>query len=170
MIEGGTGGGSTTTGLHFERRTSLADALQKAGYEVEMDTVFHDGSPVAKNLPKQWLYSKFLSPQNVQWHNQISAKLLPDEALFNVEQGRLYIIEKKWQQVSGSVDEKLQTCSFKLRQYRKLVAPLQIEVSYFYVINDWFRQHRYSDVLQYISDSECEYFYDEIPLNKLGLN
>jgi hypothetical protein len=42
--------------------------------------------------------------------------------------------------VAGSVDEKLQTCDFKRKQYLKLVQPLGIKVEYVYVLNDWFKQ------------------------------
>jgi hypothetical protein len=49
-------------------------------------------------------------------------------------------IEVKYQQVAGSVDEKLQTCDFKLKQYLKLVASLGIKVEYVYVLNNWFKK------------------------------
>ena len=39
----------------------------------------------------------------------------------------LFIIEVKYQQVEGSVDEKLQTCDFKRKQYLKLVVGLGSE-------------------------------------------
>ena len=42
---------------------------------------------------------------------------MPDESFFNIKTNKLIIIEKKWQQIEGSVDEKLQTCDFKKKQY-----------------------------------------------------
>ena len=65
---------------------------------------------------------------------------------------------------SGSVDEKLQTCHFKKRQYEKLVAPLGLRVAFYYLLNDWFRNASYRDVLEYIEEVGCRYFFKEIPL------
>jgi len=56
---------------------------------------------------------------------------------------RLHIIEKKWQEVSGSVDEKLQTCGFKIRQYNRLVEGTGLEVKFTYLLNDWFTHPGY---------------------------
>lgn len=76
----------------------------------------------------------------------------------------LFIIEVKYQQVAGSVDEKLQTCDFKRKQYLKLVAPLGLKVEYVYVLNDWFKQPQYKDVLDYIHSVNCHYKFNELPL------
>ena len=78
-------------------------------------------------------------------------------------------IEKKYQQTDGSVDEKLQTSGFKLKQYRKLVEGTSIEVKFIYVLNDWFHNPRYKDVLDYIKEVKCDYFFNEIPIEVLGL-
>jgi hypothetical protein len=48
----------------------------------------------------------------------------------------LFIIEVKYQQVAGSVDEKLQTCDFKRKQYLKLVRSLELKVEYVYVLSN----------------------------------
>lgn len=48
----------------------------------------------------------------------------------------LFIIEVKYQQVKGSVDEKLQTCDFKRKRYLKLVMSLELKVEYVYVVSD----------------------------------
>lgn len=81
----------------------------------------------------------------------------------------MYIIEKKFQNGSGSVDEKLQTCDFKKLIFTRLLKPLNINVEYIYVLNDWFKQECYKDVLEYILSKDCQYYYNEIPLTKLPL-
>jgi hypothetical protein len=81
----------------------------------------------------------------------------------------VYIIEKKYQAGSGSVDEKLQTCDFKKKQYIKLFKPLNIKVEYYYVLNDWFRRPEYEDVFEYIESVGCKYFIEELPLEEVGL-
>lgn len=99
----------------------------------------------------------------------ISKKLLPDEALLVIVRETLFIIEVKYQQVPGSVDEKLQTCDFKRKQYLKLVAPLGLRVEYVYILNDWFKKPGYKDVLDYIHSVNCHYKFNELPLAWLGL-
>jgi hypothetical protein len=94
---------------------------------------------------------------------------LPDEAILIIKDKTLYIIEMKFQEVTGSVDEKLQTCDFKNQQYKKLLAPLNISVKYAYVLNDWFKKKEYKDVLDYVKSVGCYYFFEEIPLEFLDL-
>lgn len=81
----------------------------------------------------------------------------------------MFIIKIKFQGVAGSVDEKLQTCDFKNRQYQKLLSPLYIQVKYVYVLNDWFKKDEYKDVLGFVKSVGCYYFFNEIPLDFLGL-
>ena len=75
----------------------------------------------------------------------------------------------KFQKVAGSVDEKLQTCDFKKKQYTKLMGPIGIRVDYIYILNDWFNVPAYRDVLGYIKEVGCDYFFNEIALSRLGL-
>ena len=99
----------------------------------------------------------------------ISRKLLPDNAICIILRDTLFIIEVKYQQTPGSVDEKLQTCDFKRKQYQKLVKQLGLKVEYVYVLNEWFKDKKYRDVLDYIDCVNCHYKFEEIPLSWLGL-
>lgn len=81
----------------------------------------------------------------------------------------MFIVEVKYQEVEGSVDEKLQTCDFKRKQYLKLLLPLNMEVEYIYILNDWFRSPKYKDVLDYIISVKCRYYFNYLPLEKVGL-
>ena len=99
----------------------------------------------------------------------LSKKLLPDEALYVIVNNTLFVIEIKFQMTTGSVDEKLQTCDFKRKQYAKLMAPLNIEVEYIYLLSDWFRHKSYKDVLDYVISVGCQYYFEYLPLQKLGL-
>ena len=62
----------------------------------------------------------------------VSKKLLPDEAFVNNITRTIYIIEKKFQHRAGSVDEKLQTCDFKLKQYKKLANLVGFDIEYIF--------------------------------------
>lgn len=99
----------------------------------------------------------------------ISKRLFPDDSIYVIVKNTLYVIECKHQQVAGSVDEKLQTCDFKKKQYQKLLAPANIDVEYIYILDDWFRDPKYKDVLDYIISVRCQYYFGYIPLSKLGL-
>lgn len=169
MIKGGKGGANTNiAGLRFEKETSLEEALVEANFVVEKYKISRDGVYVGDLVGKSQLY-KFLEAQDIDWRSRISAKLLPDEALYSVKAHKLTVVEKKWQEVSGSVDEKLQTCGFKMRQYNKLVDGLGIQVQFVYLLNDWFAQPRYADVLAYIRESGADYHFKSVPLELLDL-
>lgn len=169
MKANGIGGGNTITGLNFEKETDILDLLKtKAGYKVKDGVVFYKDKEVARSYRKNALY-KFLETQGVDYKKSLSKKLLPDEALYVVINNTLFVIEVKFQKVAGSVDEKLQTCDFKRKQYAKLMAPLNIEVEYIYILSDWFRHSAYKDVLDYIISVGCQYYFSYLPLQKLGL-
>ncbi len=78
----------------------------------------------------------------VDWKVHLSKRLEPDNGLFVIVRDTLFIIEIKFQHVSGSVDEKLQTCDFKRKQYTKLVHSLGWRVEYVYVLSDWYKNPR----------------------------
>jgi len=169
MIFGGKGGGNTKTGLAFEGKTELSVFLDsQRGYKVENGNVFYKDELVGRIFKKYGLYS-FLEELGIEWKLLISKRLLPDDSIFVIIANTLFVIECKFQQVAGSVDEKLQTCDFKKKQYQKLLSRANIEVEYMYLLGDWFRKPEYKDVLDYIHSVHCHYFFEYIPLVKLGL-
>lgn len=137
--------------------------LKKAGVEI----VFN-GKLVAKCFRKNQFY-KFLEENNVNWKEIISKKYLPDDSILVIIRETLFIIEVNYQQVGGSTDEKLQTCDFKRKIFQKLVKPLNLKVEYVYILNDWFKNPIYKDVLDYIESVNCHYKFNELPLAWLGL-
>lgn len=173
MKKNGIGGANTQTGIAFEGKTDIATRLNKIkGFSVRKAKIGYEisyhGSVVAFSYKKHQFY-KFLISKGVEWEKIISKKLLPDDAIFVIKENTVFIIEVKYQSVSGSVDEKLQTCDFKKKQYLKLLAPLNLDVQYMYVLNDWFRNSRYKDVLDYVHSVGCSYYFEYLPLHKIGL-
>jgi len=169
MKKKGFGGGNTITGLKFEKGRDILSILSNIkGYSIKGNVIFYLGKEVARSCRKYGLY-KFLESQGIDYKKIISKKLLPDEALYVIVNNTLFVIEMKYQEVTGSVDEKLQTCDFKKKQYKKLMAPLNIEVEYIYILSDWFRKPEYKDVLDYIISVGCQYYFQYLPLKKLGL-
>lgn len=169
MKKGGTGGGNTITGLIYEAKVDLGTFLnEQEGYEVVGFEVYYRHKHVANLFKKYELY-KYLSYKGVDWKKHISSQLLPDNCIYVIVNNTVFIIEVKHQQVGGSVDEKLQTCDFKKKQYTKLFAELNYKVEYIYILDDWFKAEKYKDVRDYIISVGCHYYYNYIPLQELGL-
>lgn len=176
MKAGGFGGANTVSGLHFEDRCDLLTLLDEIdGYDIRDvpgkagQGIYFAGKLLARTFKKHAFY-KFLDEEGVDWESKISAKLLPDDAILVFVRNTLHIVEIKFQAVAGSVDEKLQTCDFKRKQYLKLVGDLGYGVAYIYVLNSsWFSNSKYRDVLDYIRSVNCDYCFDTLPLAWLGL-
>jgi len=78
----------------------------------------------------------------------------PDECFIDETNKRLFIIEKKFQQVNGSVCEKIQTPDFKLWQYNRTFP--EYKIIYVYCLSDWFKKN---------CKAELEYLkYKKIPV------
>lgn len=170
MIKGGVGGANTQTGIVFEGKVDLLTRLdQVEGYEIKnKNEIFYKGTRVALYFKKRSLY-RHLESQNIDYKNYISKRLEPDNAIYVIKDNTLYVIEVKFQIVAGSVDEKLQTCDFKKKQYQKLFSALNYEVQYLYILSDWFRKPEYKDVRDYIISVGCQYYFEYLPLDKIGL-
>jgi len=169
MKEGGKGGANTKTGLVFEGKTDLTTFLNsQKNYSVIEDNVFYKKELVARVFKKNSFY-KFLETEGVDWRKIVSKRLVPDDSIYVIINNTMFIIECKFQQKEGSVDEKLQTCDFKKKQYQKLLSQLNMEIEYIYLLSDWFKNPKYQDVLDYIISVRCSYYFEYIPLHKLGL-
>lgn len=174
MKENGIGGANTKTGLIFEGKTDLQTFLcNQEGYSCSPNKlgwidVFYNDKQVASIFKKYALY-KFLNYRKVDYASILSKKLLPDDSIYVVVNNIFFVIECKFQKTTGSVDEKLQTCDFKKKQYKKLLSQLNMEVEYIYLLSDWFKQKQYKDVLEYIISVGCSYYFEYIPLTKFGL-
>lgn len=170
MKKGGIGGGNTKTGLNFEGQIDFITFIAKQkNYSVSGTNILYKGKEVAMSFKKHGFY-EYLQKNGIEYKEFISKKLLPDDAIYVITNNTIFILEIKFQEVAGSTDEKLQTCDFKIRQYRKLLSQLNIEVEYIYILSDWFRKPAYKDVLDYIlSIKGCSYYFDYLPLHKIGL-
>jgi hypothetical protein len=161
--------------LRFERKVDFQKLVGSIpGYSVQKVSgkagmgVFFDDRLVARCFKKHDFY-EFLAESKVDWRQVLSQEPLPYDALFVLVREALFIIEVKYQRVAEYVYRKLQTCDFKRKQYVKLVAPLGLKVEYVYVLNDWFKQPGYKDVLDYINSVNCHYKFTTLPLSWLGL-
>ena len=170
MIKGGKGGNLTKSGLRFEKRVDLKILFSELnGYSIVGYELRFNDKLVAQLYKKHEFYKYFLSNLKVNWKTKISKRLLPDDSIFVISKKTIFIIEIKFQEVEGSVDEKLQTCDFKKKEYSKLLEGSGVSIEYVYVLNDWFDDPVYKDVLDYIKSVGCHYFFNELPLDFLSL-
>ena len=170
MKKGGIGGANTKTGLYFEGKVDFLTFIKiQQNYGVKGNRIFYNDEEVALAFKKYGLYN-YLKENKIDYKKIISKKLLPDDAIFVIANNTFFVLEIKFQEVAGSTDEKLQTCDFKIKQYRKLLSQLNVEVQYIYILNDWFKKTEYKDVLDYIiSINGCSYYFNYLPLQKIGL-
>ena len=166
------GGGAKTNanGLSFEGRTDLLEAFRNhPDFTIEKNKVFRKGECVGLYYEKHNFYSGFLEKKGVNWKEIISKRYLPDSVFINTSNNTAYVIEKKYQEASGSVDEKLQTCDFKKNIYENLLNGITDRVHYYYLLNDWFTKPEYKDVFDYIDKVGCKKFINFIPFEEFGL-
>lgn len=104
-------------------------------------------------------FYKFLSSKGIDYKDYISKRILPSRCVLCGDTAVIY--DYKMQSTYGSVDEKLQTCDFKIKQYKKLLEPIGIrQVQYVYYFSDWFKKPEYKDCLDYISSIDgCSYVF-----------
>lgn len=134
MKTGGTGGANTNRGgLAFENKTDLAARIERdrsADYELiehastkdlstskAFDVYRRTDHHLVGIITKQFQFYNILSGY---YHvtNQNHKRWKPDEVFFNFDANTIFIVEKKWQQKSGSVDEKIFGFVNKRRLYQ----------------------------------------------------
>lgn len=142
MKKGGTFGDHTKTGKTFEEATDLATFIEH----------HYDLQPLSSNLykPKELMRSfdvfdretgKHIGmvTRKAQFHKVIKEfynidfeardvpKWEPDDVYINEDSNTFFIIEKKFQQTSGSTDEKILAFAEKAEQYRYAMEGIPIE-------------------------------------------
>lgn len=167
------GGGAKTNenGLYFEQSTLLVDSLKKSGFTIKNTyEVYYDNEFLGYCINKSRFSSIFLKNNGIDYHDYNSKNWWPDDAFINEKNKTVYIIEKKFQKSSGSVDEKLATFSFKIFEYKKLLDPIGYNIQYIYLLSsDWFNRPKYKDYFDYMKLNGCPYYFDILPLEAIGL-
>lgn len=179
-----SGGGANTTinGLKFERDTDFSELVDSLpNYELkEIDfkdkkstkgfEVYRTGEkePMGKIMPQNRFYD-FLSDLNID--NTNSKKWKPDEVFINFENNTVYIIEKKWQDIEGSVDEKLLGFGNKRRLYQRLLdkSDKPFSVSFVFVGNDFFFKKAFRDYFEMLRGDGIKIMIEEYDMNFFGL-
>lgn len=134
----------TTTGLAFEQQVQIHR---------------EDGLNISKTKLKAFLKEKGVTDPT----EYLSWMFQPDEAYYLADTNEVVIYEKKFQNVSGSADEKLGACAWKIQEYQECFKAAGIDkVSYIFIFCDWFKQSRYEKLLKYIRSVDgCDYMFAE---------
>lgn len=146
IVNKGTGAGGSRTnknGLSFEDKTIIC----KSGE-------FKIGEKLFIRVSKNELF-KFLKKDYVKCEK----KLNPDEAFIDIENKKIFVIEKKFQQCSGSVDEKIQTAIFKKEFYEELYPTY--EINYSYCLSNWFKKIKYKPEMRFFKKYNIPIFWGE---------
>ena len=80
----------------------------------------------------------------------------PDDVYIDEENRVIFILEMKFQQVGGSVCEKIQTPDFKKWQYNRTF--LEYEIVYIYCLSDWFKLNCQAEI-EYLKYKKIPYFW-----------
>lgn len=157
----GTGAGGSNTnknGLSYEGRTDLGDKIDFLEKNKFSRKVKFDGSE--KMFLQTNQANLFREPE---LKDEIDTNIEkahgcknPDECYVDTETKNMFIIEKKFQQCSGSVCEKIQTPDFKIWQYSRTFP--NYNIIYIYCLSDWFKKNCVAE-LEYLDFKKIPYFW-----------
>uniref|UniRef100_A0A6C0DEM2 Uncharacterized protein n=1 Tax=viral metagenome TaxID=1070528 RepID=A0A6C0DEM2_9ZZZZ len=164
IINKGTGAGGANTnknGLLYEEKTNLEPLYATSIFDKETNTyiVTFNGSEskyVRANKANLYKYMKYRGEVNNTLQQAAGCKQ-PDEAYIDNDRKIVFIIEKKFQQGSGSVDEKIQTGPFKQLHYSQQFPNYTIH--YIYCLSEWFKNKEYTSVLEYLHQHNIPVFW-----------
>ena len=140
----GTGAGGAKTnknGLEYEEARDLSSLFTVIKTVKEYSEITFDASPDTTPfiyLKKQQFLKYLSSAINTSIPIAHGCKQ-PDECYINEKTKTIFIIEKKFQQISGSVCEKLQTAPVKKEHFRELIPAYKTE--YIYCLSPWFKEN-----------------------------
>jgi hypothetical protein len=149
----GTGAGGAKTnanGLLYETATELSvSEFSQIPNFVERGGVQLKKAAFYKHMDKLGAIDKTVLPA--------AGCKQPDEVV--VVDKQVFIIEKKFQNGPGSVDEKIQTAGFKTRHYQSMFP--KYRVHYIYCLSDWFKKPEYKSVLAYLGTQSVPVFWGQ---------
>lgn len=155
----GTGAGGLNTnrnGLPYENITELTDRITIIeSNKISKIIKFNDNEKLFSKTKQANLFKYMKDKIVTNIHNAHGCKN-PDECYIDEENKRMFIIEKKFQQCSGSVCEKIQTPHFKLWQYTRTFPGYTI--IYIYCLSDWFKENCIAE-LEYLDFMKIPYFW-----------
>ena len=166
----GTGAGGSNTnknGLSYEEITDLNDRItiienKTSSSKIEFNNCNKTSKIKFNNYDKTFIktekadFFKCMKHYENTYITRAHGCKHPDECYIDEDLKNIFIIEKKFQQCSGSVCEKIQTASFKIWQYSRTFPDFNIV--YIYCLSDWFKDNCIAE-LEYLNSENIPYFW-----------
>lgn len=159
IINKGTGAGGTKTnknGLSYEKMTNLDDKITiLETNKFSRKIIFNGNTKIFIKIEKSNLFKymkDYIDKNIIKAHGCKK----PDECYIDLDTKHIFIIEKKFQQCSGSVCEKIQTPCFKLWQYKRTFPTFNIV--YIYCLSEWFKKNCEAEI-EYLEYMNIPYFW-----------
>tara|TARA_B100000497_G_C7682277_1_gene412891 strand:- start:13 stop:585 length:573 start_codon:yes stop_codon:yes gene_type:complete len=155
----GTGAGGSNTnknGLPYEKLTDLDDKIKTLQQNKNFSIINFNNTSKSLVLTKQSHLFECMKDEIDKNINKAHGCKNPDECYIDKEFKNIFIIEKKFQQCSGSVCEKIQTPDFKLWQYSRTFP--NYNIIYIYCLSDWFKINCIAE-LEYLDFKGIKYFW-----------
>lgn len=168
----GTGAGGSNTnknGLPYEELTDLTDKItiieeikiKKEKLKNSFIMYFNNNDNELENqksfikTKKSELFKCMKDETDLKINKAHGCKE-PDECYIDKEYKNIFIIEKKFQQGSGSVCEKIQSSDFKEWQYSRTFP--EYKIIYIYCLSEWFKKNCIAE-LEYLNEKKFKYYW-----------
>lgn len=155
----GTGAGGSKTnknGLPYEKLTDLNEYFTiNENFNFSQIITFNNYDKKFIRTKQSQLF-KYMDNYIDKSINKAHGCKNPDECYIDEESKTIFILEKKFQQVSGSVCEKIQTSDFKIWQYNRTFP--EYKIVYLYCISDWFKENCKAE-LEYLEYKKVQVFW-----------
>ena len=155
----GTGAGGANTnanGLPYEEMTDLSNCYNKTETKKHSSKIKFPNCDNEFITTKQSHLFKYMDTKMNKKIKKAHGCKNPDECFINEKNKCIYIIEKKFQQTSGSVCEKIQTPDFKIWQYKRTFP--EYNIVYIYCLSEWFKNNCKAE-LEYLSEKKIPVFF-----------
>lgn len=158
----GTGAGGARTnlnGLPYEKMTDLASEFSIVSRESTHKVVHFNADPQNdRNFirARKNKFKKYMEPftnHDMKW---VHGSKKPDECYIDENSKTIFVIEKKFQQIEGSICEKIQSAPCKIWNYKKIFP--QHNIVYTYTLSDWYKEHCPAE-LEYLEEKNIPVFW-----------
>jgi hypothetical protein len=156
----GTGAGGSNTnknGLSYEE---LTDIKEKCNVKREIDKntkiVTFDEDDREFVITKQNGFNTYMSTKIRKDIKALHGAKRPDEVIIDEKNKTIFILEKKFQQSSGSKCECIQAYFPKIRNYQKRIPDYKIV--YVYCLSEWFKTNCEAEIECFVED-KIPYFW-----------
>lgn len=161
----GAGGANTNkNGLPYEELTDLQTEYHVHYTNKYSSTISFNSYPdiefISTNQSNMFKCMKQAMDSTI---NKAHGCKKPDECYIDNSNKIIFIIEKKFQQVGGSVCEKIQTPDFKLWQYQRTFP--EYKIVYIYCLSSWFKANCKAE-LEYLQYKNIPVFWGNSPTYK----